>query len=84
MFQSLTLPVTQDPLPPSLEWLEEIMTDFPWAAWGIPSTPISGYHGLGLILLVLIFLVEIRLEEAAGVTGGDLEDLEDLEDFSDT
>ena len=81
MFQSPTSPMILEHRPPSPAWSAEIMTDFPWVAWGTPSTPISGYHGLGLILLVLIFLVEIRLEEAAGVTGGDLED---LEDFSDT
>ena len=71
MFQSLTSPVTQGPLPPSLVLLVEIMTDFPWAALATHSTPTSGYHDLGLILPGLTFLVEIRSEEAVGVTGGE-------------
>ena len=82
MFQSLTSPVIQGPLPPSLVWLEEITTDFPWVAWATHSTPTFGYHDLGLIPLDLTFLVKVRSEEAAGVTGG--EGLEGSEDFSET
>ena len=52
------------------------MTDFPWGAGATLSSPISGYQGPGLILLVLIFPVEIRLEEAEGVTVAGSEGLE--------